>query len=86
MRTGAGKRGAAPRDADELSNQIDAIRADLQNLSSTVGRIANKQINRAQDKAMETAYEAEEAIRRNPLQAVAIAAGLGFLFGVFTRR
>jgi len=24
---------------------------------------------------METAYEAEEAIRRNPLQAVAIAAG-----------
>jgi ElaB/YqjD/DUF883 family membrane-anchored ribosome-binding protein len=35
---------------------------------------------------METAYEAEEAIRRNPLQAVAIAAGLGFLFGVFTRR
>jgi ElaB/YqjD/DUF883 family membrane-anchored ribosome-binding protein len=86
MRTGAGKRGASPRDADELANQVDAIRADLQNLSSTVGRIANKQINRAQDKAMETAYEAEEAIRRNPLQAVAIAAGLGFLFGVFTRR
>jgi ElaB/YqjD/DUF883 family membrane-anchored ribosome-binding protein len=85
IRTGA-KRGAGPRDADELANQIDAIRADLQNLSSTVTRIAKGQVNRAQDKAMETAYEAEEAIRRNPLQAVAIAAGLGFLFGVFTRR
>jgi ElaB/YqjD/DUF883 family membrane-anchored ribosome-binding protein len=35
---------------------------------------------------MDTAHEAEEAIRRNPLQAVAIAVGLGFLFGVFTRR
>jgi ElaB/YqjD/DUF883 family membrane-anchored ribosome-binding protein len=35
---------------------------------------------------METAYEAEEAIKRNPLSAVVIAAGLGFLFGVFTRR
>jgi ElaB/YqjD/DUF883 family membrane-anchored ribosome-binding protein len=73
-------------EAQERANQIDAIRADLQNLSSTVGRIANKQINRAQDKAVDAANEAEAAIRRNPLSAVAIAVGLGFLFGVFTRR
>jgi ElaB/YqjD/DUF883 family membrane-anchored ribosome-binding protein len=73
-------------EAQELANQIDAIRADLQNLTSTVGRIANKQINRAQDKAVDAANEAEAAIRRNPLSAVAIAVGLGFLFGVFTRR
>ncbi len=74
------------RDNAELADQIDAIRADIQSLSSTVGRIANKQLGRAQDKAMDTAHEAEEAIRRNPLSAVAIAVGLGFLFGVFTRR
>jgi ElaB/YqjD/DUF883 family membrane-anchored ribosome-binding protein len=80
------KRSSGSRDADELANQIDAIRADLQNLTSTVGRIANKGLNRAQDKAMATATDAEEAIRRNPLQAVAIAVGVGFLFGVFTRR
>jgi len=73
-------------EAQELANQIDAIRADIQNLTSTVGRIANKQINLAQDKAIDAANEAEEAIRRNPLSAVAIAVGLGFLFGVFTRR
>ena len=73
-------------DVDELADQIDAIRSDLQNLTSTVGRIANKQLNRAQDKALATASEAEEAIRRNPLQAVAIAVGVGFLFGVLTRR
>jgi len=35
---------------------------------------------------MESAKEAEDAIRRNPLQAVAIAIGVGFLFGVMTRR
>lgn len=70
----------------DLAAQIEAIRADMQNLTSTVSRIAGKQMNRAQDKAKETAQEAEEAIKRNPLQAVAIAAGLGFLFGVFTRR
>jgi ElaB/YqjD/DUF883 family membrane-anchored ribosome-binding protein len=88
MRAGGAKRttSAGGRDADDLANQMAAIRADLQNLTSTVGRIAGKQVNRAQDKAMETAYEAEEAIKRNPLSAVVIAAGLGFLFGVFTRR
>ena len=79
---------ASPQSPDnqELANQIDAIRADIQSLTSTVGRMANKQINRAQDKAMETANQAEEAIRQNPRSAVAIAVGLGFLFGIFTRR
>ncbi|HXG78668.1 MAG TPA: DUF883 C-terminal domain-containing protein [Methyloceanibacter sp.] len=80
------KRPSASSDSDDLASQIEAIRADLQSLSSTVTRIAKGQMSRAQDKALETAYEAEDAIRRNPLQAVAIAAGLGFLFGVFTRR
>jgi ElaB/YqjD/DUF883 family membrane-anchored ribosome-binding protein len=83
--TGGAKRSAS-RDSEDLAAQIDAIRADMQNLTSTVSRIAGKQMNRAQGKAMETAQEAEEAIKRNPLQAIAIAAGLGFLFGVFTRR
>lgn len=83
--TTAKKSSTAP-ETDELADQIDAIRADIQSLSSTVGRIANKQLGRAQDKATETANQAEEAIRQNPLSAVAIAVGLGFLFGVFTRR
>jgi ElaB/YqjD/DUF883 family membrane-anchored ribosome-binding protein len=77
---------AASKDTEELNAQIEAIRADMQNLSSTVSSIASKQMNRAQNKAMETKEDAEAAIKSNPLQAVAIAAGLGFLFGVFTRR
>ena len=82
------KRGptAGSRDTDDLANQIAAIRADLQNLTGTVSRIASKQVNRAQDNAVDVANEVEEAIRRNPLQAIAMAVGLGFLFGVFTRR
>lgn len=74
------------RDAEDLAKQLDAIRTDVQNLTSTVKNIAAKQMNRAQDKAVEAAHDAEEAIKQNPLTAVAIAAGLGFLFGVFTRR
>ena len=65
---------ATAKQTEELAAQIDAIRADMQNLTSTVSRIANTQMGRAQDKAVETAQEAEEAIKRNPLQAVAIAA------------
>jgi ElaB/YqjD/DUF883 family membrane-anchored ribosome-binding protein len=74
------------QDTYELAQQIAGIRADLQSLTSTVGRIANKQRGRAQDKVMETANQVEDAIRQNPLSAVLIALGLGFLFGVFTRR
>jgi ElaB/YqjD/DUF883 family membrane-anchored ribosome-binding protein len=71
---------------DDLADEIEAIRADIQNLTSTVSRIANDKLNQAQAGAMESAKEAEDAIRRNPLQAVAIAIGVGFLFGVMTRR
>lgn len=85
-RTSAAKRTTTSRDTQDLATEIDTIRADIQNLASTVGRIANKQLGRAQDTAMEKTQEAEEAIRRNPLAAMAIALGLGFLFGVFTRR
>jgi uncharacterized protein YjbJ (UPF0337 family) len=70
----------------DLSTELEAIRADIESLTSTVSRIANKQLNRVQDKALDAANQAEEAIRQNPLSAIAIAAGLGFLFGVFTRR
>jgi ElaB/YqjD/DUF883 family membrane-anchored ribosome-binding protein len=82
----AAKRSTTSGATEDLAAQVDAIRADIQNLTSTLGRVANKQLGRAQDTAMEKTHEAEEAIRRNPLSTLAIAVGLGFLFGVFTRR
>ncbi len=88
FRSAAAKKNAATSSAttEDLAEQIEAIRADVQNLTSTLKRVANKQVGRAQDMAMEKAEEAEEAIRQNPLSAVAVAAGLGFVFGMFTRR
>jgi len=73
-------------DTYELVEQIAQIRTDLQNLSSLVGRIADQQLGRAQDAAMATANQVVATIRQNPTSAVAIAVGLGFLFGVFMRR
>jgi len=73
-------------ETDELAAQIDAIRAEMQNISATMGRIAEKGMHQAQDKALETKETAEEAIKQNPLQAIAIAAGFGLLIGILTRR
>jgi ElaB/YqjD/DUF883 family membrane-anchored ribosome-binding protein len=51
-----------------------------------VGRLANSQLSRAQDAAVRTVDDFEEAIRRNPLSALGIALGLGFLVAIFMRR
>ncbi len=72
-------------DAD-LSSEVDAIRGDVQKLAATIGDVAKRQAGRAQDNAVDAMHTAENYIRQNPLLAVAIAAGLGFLYGLFTRR
>ena len=74
------------RKSEDLAAQIDTIRADLERLTSTVARVANKQIERAQDKAVEATQQAEDVVRQNPTSALAIAFSVGFLIGVFTRR
>ena len=66
IRTGAAKRGAGGRNADELANQIDAIRADLQNLTSTVGRIATG----ARSTARKTRRWRRPMRPRKPLDAI----------------
>lgn len=73
-------------ETEDLAAQIEAIRAEMQNMTDTISRIAGKGIDRAHDKALETKASAEEAIKENPLQAIAIAAGLGLLIGILTRR
>jgi len=49
-------------------------------------RMASKQFGRAQDAAIDAFDETEAAIRRNPLSAIAIALGIGFLLGVLAAR
>ena len=69
-----------------LSEQIESLRAGIQSLASTVDRIAKGQMPHARARAIGAINEAEEAVKRNPLSALGIALGLGFLIGVFTRR
>jgi uncharacterized protein YjbJ (UPF0337 family) len=69
-----------------LSEQIESLRSGIQTLSSTVERIAKEQIPRARSRATDIFNDAEDAVKRNPVPALAIALGLGFLIGVLTRR
>ena len=82
VRTSARK---VANDAD-LSSEVEAIKGDVQKLAATIGDVAKRQAGRAQDNAVDAMHTAENYIRQNPLQAVAIAVGLGFLYGLFTRR
>lgn len=75
---------------DDLSQQIEALRADLMKLAATVtddvsagiGK-AGQQIGQAGRDARTTATN---AVVGHPLTAVGIAAGLGFLLGMFARK
>lgn len=67
------------------------------NTTSTASRQVNDLANTAQDKINETVGQAQEfaqeqydkmaaSIRRNPLQAAGIAAGIGFVLALLARR
>ena len=73
-------------DAYELAEQLANLREDLQRLTLMVSRNINSQAGRAKDAAVDMATQAQKAIKQNPIPALAIAAGLGFLFGIFMRR
>jgi ElaB/YqjD/DUF883 family membrane-anchored ribosome-binding protein len=73
------QRGETMLDVYGLADQIAAIRADLQKLNSTVGRVVK-------DEATETKDQLEQTMQQNPLYVIGIALGLGFLFGAFIRR
>jgi ElaB/YqjD/DUF883 family membrane-anchored ribosome-binding protein len=69
-----------------LAEQIETLRSGIQDLSSTVERLAKEQLPRARSRATGALTDAEEAVKRNPLIVVAVALGLGLLIGVLTRR
>jgi ElaB/YqjD/DUF883 family membrane-anchored ribosome-binding protein len=67
-----------PKSAEEMSDQIDELRSEIQNLASTVTDVAGKQLSAAQNSL-------ETSIRNNPFAAVGIAAGIGFLYVMIRR-
>jgi ElaB/YqjD/DUF883 family membrane-anchored ribosome-binding protein len=77
----AGAQAQAKRFAPQTSD-VEDIRDDLQHLGNSVGDMATRQYERAQDTVSDALRGTSGAIQRNPLAAIGISLGLGFLFGL----
>jgi ElaB/YqjD/DUF883 family membrane-anchored ribosome-binding protein len=73
-------------DMDQIAKDLAGLRADLQGLTGDVKSLGGHQIENMQDTANAALEEVATAVRRNPLTAIAIALGAGFIYGVLTRR
>jgi ElaB/YqjD/DUF883 family membrane-anchored ribosome-binding protein len=76
--------------ADNVGDNVAALRQDIAGLAESVKRLAAEQIGSSvedvQDKAKEKIGDLEASIRRNPSQAALIAAGMGFVVGLLLSR
>lgn len=80
---------AAPS-AEDLHEQIENLREDLMKLAATIKGEMSKGVDRAEEQISKASRDARattvNAVLDNPLTAVGIAAGIGFLVGMMTRK
>jgi ElaB/YqjD/DUF883 family membrane-anchored ribosome-binding protein len=67
-----------------VSSDAEEIRDAIKDLGSSVGDMATRQYGRAQDTLTDSLQEAGSAVRRNPLTAIGIGLGVGFVLGLVT--
>ena len=64
----------------------DVLKAQASEAVRKVSETINDQANVLRDTAASARYNTQDFIENNPWQSVAIAAGIGFLFGVIVAR
>jgi ElaB/YqjD/DUF883 family membrane-anchored ribosome-binding protein len=69
----------------DLSSDVQEVRENIKDLGDSVGHMASRQYERAQDLATDAIQETGDAIQRNPLTAIGIGFGFGFVFGLAMR-
>ena len=82
------KRAANSPAGRQAAETAKSVGADVTDFADDLSRKASKQFSRAQDMAADAYDTAHAAVRRDPVTALAIALGIGFLFGIVvaTRR
>ena len=82
------KRAANSPAGREAAETAKSIGEDVTDFADDLSRKATKQFARAQDMAADAYDNAHAAVRRDPVTALAIALGIGFLLGIVvgTRR
>ena len=70
------------KDSLTQTPDVEDIRDNIQDLSNSVGDMATRQYERAHDAVSDALRDTGGAIQRNPLAAIGIGLGLGFLVGL----
>ena len=97
MSTASQRMTNSKKEAEAIAEQIDTLKGDINELTKTVSRLVKSGYADAKDAVEETAGDAKDAarqsagdietvVRKNPLQAALIAAGVGFAIGLMARR
>ncbi|WP_337266700.1 hypothetical protein [Oryzifoliimicrobium ureilyticus] len=71
--------------ADDLSAQIAALREDLARLSDSVVALGQGAKTAVIDEASVMTERVRDKVREEPLMALAITAGVAYLFGLLNR-
>jgi ElaB/YqjD/DUF883 family membrane-anchored ribosome-binding protein len=75
---------------EDISQQIETLRADLMKLAATITGDVSDEIGHAGRQISQTGRDARatatNAVLEHPMAAIAIAAGFGLLLGLVARR
>lgn len=77
---------ALGEEVKEIAKHLQSLRKELEGLSGSITRAGGHQAERAQDAMKEAVAAIETAVKRNPVQALGVALGIGFLVGIILRR
>ncbi|MDM9622394.1 hypothetical protein A6U87_25375 [Rhizobium sp. AC44/96] len=72
--------------ADDLSAQVAALREDLARLSESVVALGQGAKTAVADEASVMTERVRDKVREEPIFALAVTAGVAYLFGLMSRR
>ncbi|ABC90954.1 hypothetical conserved protein [Rhizobium etli CFN 42] len=72
--------------ADDLSAQVTALREDLSRLTDSVRSLGQGAKSVVTDEASLMTERLRDKVREEPIMALAITAGVAYLFGLLSRR
>jgi ElaB/YqjD/DUF883 family membrane-anchored ribosome-binding protein len=73
-------------EVQRIAKHLATLRQDVDALTSALKSAGDYQFHRAQDRAGDALHNVEDAVRRDPLTSLGIAAGIGLLLGVVISR
>lgn len=77
---------ALKEDLQKIAAHIASLRSDIDGLVGAVGATGSHQAEALRDQAAEALESVEDAVRREPVKCLAIAAGIGFVLGIVMGR